>query len=92
MKREMLNAIKLGAKAYKLKDKGVFFQLNICALAGHYSPDTKKVAEQMIDRGWYEFLGSDCHHMGHIEIMKRVRTEKYLEKLINSGKLLNSTL
>ncbi|MCX6310964.1 MAG: capsular biosynthesis protein [Bacteroidetes bacterium] len=76
----------------KLKDKGVFFQLNICALAGHYSPDTKKVAEQMIDRGWYEFLGSDCHHMGHIEIMKRVRTEKYLEKLINSGKLLNSTL
>ncbi len=76
----------------KLKDKGVLFQLNINALTGHYSHETKKVAEQMIDKGWYEFLGSDCHHLGHIDLMKKVRTEKYLEKLINSGKLLNSTL
>ncbi len=76
----------------KLKNKGVLFQLNINALSGHYSPATKKVAEQMIDNGWYEFLGSDCHHMGHLDLMKRVRGEKGLEKLISSGKLLNSTL
>lgn len=76
----------------KLKDKGVLFQLNINALTGHYSRETKKVAEQMIDKGWYEFLGSDCHHLGHIDLMKKVRNEKYLQKLINSGKLLNSTL
>jgi tyrosine-protein phosphatase YwqE len=76
----------------KLKDKGVLFQLNINALTGHYSPSTKKVAEQMIDKGWYEFIGSDCHHMGHIELMRRVRGEKGLEKLIGSGKLLNNTL
>lgn len=76
----------------KLKDKGVLFQLNINALTGHYSIATKKVAEQMIDRGWYEFLGSDCHHMGHIEMMKKVRQEKGLHKLIESGKLLNQTI
>lgn len=76
----------------KLKNKGVLFQLNINALTGHYSPATKKVAEQMIDKGWYEFLGSDCHHMGHLELMRRVRGEKALEKLISSGKLLNNTL
>ncbi|MEO5644078.1 MAG: CpsB/CapC family capsule biosynthesis tyrosine phosphatase [Bacteroidia bacterium] len=76
----------------KLKEKGVLFQLNINALTGHYSPATKKVAEQMIERGWYEFLGSDCHHMGHIELMRRVRGEKALHKLITSGKLLNNSL
>lgn len=76
----------------KLKDKGVLFQLNINALTGHYSPATKKVAEQMIDKGWYELIGSDCHHMGHIELMRRVRGEKALQKLISSGKLLNDTL
>lgn len=76
----------------KLKSKGVLFQLNINALTGHYSPATKKVAEQMIDLGWYDFLGSDCHHMGHIELMRRVRGEKGLHKLISSGKLLNSKL
>ena len=76
----------------KLKDRGVLFQLNINALTGHYSPATKKIAELMIDKGWYEFIGSDCHHLGHIELMKNVRTEKYLTKLMNSGKLLNHTL
>ncbi|CAN5233760.1 capsular polysaccharide biosynthesis protein [soil metagenome] len=76
----------------KLKSKGVLFQMNINALTGHYSPATKKVAEQMIDNGWYEFIGSDCHHAGHIEMMKKVRKEKSLRKLIESGKLLNNTL
>ncbi|HEU4716245.1 MAG TPA: CpsB/CapC family capsule biosynthesis tyrosine phosphatase, partial [Bacteroidia bacterium] len=59
----------------KLKDKGVLFQLNINSLTGHYSPATKKAAEQMIDNGWYEFIGSDCHHMGHIDLMKKARNE-----------------
>jgi tyrosine-protein phosphatase YwqE len=76
----------------RLKDKGVFFQLNINSLTGHYSPATMKVAEQMIDKGWYEFLGSDCHHMGHIELIKKVRSAPPLRKLVESGKLLNSTL
>jgi protein-tyrosine phosphatase len=76
----------------KLKEKGVLFQLNINALSGHYSMATKKIAEQMIDKGWYEFIGSDCHHPGHIELMKKVRGEKALQKLIASGKLLNDTL
>ncbi len=76
----------------KLKDKGVYFQLNLNALSGHYSMNAKKIAEQMIDKGWYEFLGSDCHHSGHIEMMKKTRNEKSLQQLIASGKLLNNTL
>lgn len=76
----------------KLKDKGVLFQMNINCLTGHYSMATKKIAEEMIDRGWYEFVGSDCHHLGHIELMKKARAEKALRKLMESGKLLNSSL
>lgn len=76
----------------KLKDKGVYFQLNINSLTGHYSIAAKRIAEQMIEKGWYEFLGSDCHHSGHIELMKKVRKEEGLQKLFASGKLLNNTL
>ncbi|MBI3512395.1 MAG: capsular biosynthesis protein [Bacteroidetes bacterium] len=79
-------------KFEKLKDKGVFFQLNINSLTGHYSIESKRVAEQMIEKGWYEFTGSDCHHMGHIELLKKVRKEKALRKLVESGKLLNGSL
>jgi tyrosine-protein phosphatase YwqE len=52
----------------------------------------KKIAERMIDNNMISFLGSDCHHMGHVNLMKQVRYEKALHKLLASGKLLNSTL
>ncbi len=73
-------------------ERGVLLQMNINSLTGHYSPATKKVAEQMIEKGMISFIGSDCHHMGHVELIKKVRAEKYLRKLIESGKLLNTTL
>lgn len=74
----------------KLKDKGVLFQLNINSLTGYYSPATLKIAEQMIDKGWYEFIGSDCHHNGHLSLLQKARRSPHLKKLIESGNLLNS--
>jgi tyrosine-protein phosphatase YwqE len=76
----------------RLKDKGVFFQLNINSLTGHYSPETARIANLMIDKGWYEFVGSDCHHTGHLELIQRVRSAPGLRKLVESGKLMNSKL
>jgi tyrosine-protein phosphatase YwqE len=76
----------------KLKDRDVLFQLNTIALAGAYGPAVKKSAEQLIDKGWYELLGSDCHGMKHIEALQAARTEPYLHKVIESGKLLNTKL
>lgn len=76
----------------KLKDRGVLFQLNTIALMGAYGPSVKKAAEKMIDLGWYELLGSDCHRLDHVEAIKATLTEPYLHKLIASGKLINATL
>lgn len=76
----------------KLKERGVLFQLNTVALMGGYGPGVKKAAEKMIDLGWYEFLGSDCHRMDHVEAIQGARTEPYLHKLLASGKLRNATL
>lgn len=76
----------------RLKDKGVLFQLNLNSLTGHYSPETAKMAEKFIDKGWYEFTGTDCHHTGHLELIKKVRSAPALRRLIDSGKLLNAKL
>lgn len=75
-----------------LIDKGVLLQLNINSLTGHYSIPTKKAAEKMIDKNMISFLGSDCHHMGHLELIKKSVYEKPLQELIESGKLLNASL
>jgi protein-tyrosine phosphatase len=79
-------------KYEEIKDKGVLLQLNINSLTGHYSIDTKKVAEQLIEKNMIDFLGSDCHHTGHTDLMKQVVFQKSLHKLLGSGKLLNHTL
>jgi protein-tyrosine phosphatase len=79
-------------KYEEIRDKGVLLQLNINSLTGHYSPGTKKIAEQMIDANLIDFLGSDCHHAGHAELMTHVVFQKSLHKLLGSGKLLNTTL
>ncbi len=75
-----------------LKDKGVFFQLNLNSLTGEYSPLSKKIAEKLIDMDYIEFLGTDTHNLRHIELLKNLFPNKHLNKLVGSGKLLNNTL
>lgn len=79
-------------KYEEMCDKGVLLQLNINSLTGHYSPQVKKISERLIDLGVISFVGSDCHHVGHINLMKRAAQLPMLHRLINSGSLLNKTL
>ncbi len=80
-------------KYEQLKEKGLLFQLNINSLTGYYSREAKKAAELMIEKNMVDFLGSDCHHFRHVNLIKGGAVyEKALHKLIESGKLLNSTL
>lgn len=73
-------------------DKGVLLQMNINSLSGYYSMATKKIAEHLIDRNMISFVGTDCHHIGHLKLVRDVVYEPHLKKLIESGKLLNHTL
>ncbi len=77
---------------YELKEKGVLLQLNSISLTGHYSPETKKIAERMIDENLIDFVGSDCHHLHHLEILNHTRTLKHFHKVLESGKLKNASL
>jgi protein-tyrosine phosphatase len=73
-------------------DKGVLLQLNINSLTGYYSMQTRKIAQRMIDQNMISFLGTDCHHIGHVNLLKQVVYEPYLKKLVDSGLLLNSMI
>ena len=75
-----------------LASRGTLLQLNINSIAGQYGGPTKKAAEWLIDHDMISFLGTDCHHIGHLEVVKQALTEKYMHKVLASGKLLNSTL
>ncbi len=79
-------------KYYELKEKGVLFQMNLNSLTGHYSIDTKKIAERMIDEDMIELIGSDCHNMNHVHLLNRCKNEPYLHKILKKENLLNKHL
>lgn len=62
---------------YFLKDKGYKFQLNLFSLAGLYGKQARSVARILLDKGYYDYVGSDFHRLGDYE--------KGLKKLYLSG-------
>jgi tyrosine-protein phosphatase YwqE len=73
-----------------LRDRGVWFQINLLSIMGHYGGPCKKFAEDLIDRGWVELLGSDLHNLKHIETFKRAISDKYLKKALALPSIQNS--
>jgi protein-tyrosine phosphatase len=74
------------------KEYGVLLQLNLNSLAGYYSPQARRVAEQMIDAGLVDFVGTDTHHLRHTAALaSRTVTSSYFRKLL-ALPLLNNTL
>jgi tyrosine-protein phosphatase YwqE len=59
----------------ELINRGVLFQVNINSLSGHYGIGAVKTAKLLLDKKMVSFLGSDCHHTGHLILMKKVLIE-----------------
>ena len=49
------------------KARGIKFQLNFASLVGAYGPDVRKKAEALLEKGLYDFMGSDTHSTGFVE-------------------------
>jgi tyrosine-protein phosphatase YwqE len=75
----------------ELIDRKILFQLNIVALTGCYSKPVQKFAEKLIDMKAIQLVGTDCHNMGHINLLKEAVKTKYFKKLMDLD-LLNNTL
>ena len=50
----------------KLKKAGCLFQLNLLATVGYYGNEIAKIADKLLQKGMYDFVGSDVHHLNHI--------------------------
>ncbi len=50
----------------KLKRAGCLFQLNMLSVVGYYGVGIIKIAEQLLQKGMYTYVGSDVHHDNHI--------------------------
>jgi tyrosine-protein phosphatase YwqE len=78
-------------KAEDLINRGVLFQLNISSISGYYSKAAQRMAFKLIDKGWVNLIGSDCHNLQHIQLLEETTSHKYFQKAI-SLPILNNTL
>jgi tyrosine-protein phosphatase YwqE len=74
------------------KNRGCLIQLNINSLSGQYGPQVKKMGEQLIDMNLVDVIGSDCHHIGHLDLLESTLTNPYLHQVVNKTDLLNKQL
>ncbi len=75
----------------ELLDRDIIFQLNAVSLTGCYSKPVQKLAEKLIDMKAIRLVGTDCHNMVHINLLKEATTTKYWKKLLDL-ELLNNQL
>lgn len=79
-------------KFKKIKDSGVFFQLNLFSLVGAYGPQSQKCAEQLIKENMVDFVGTDIHNELQLQYFDQLLQNQHLDYLLNKNILLNKTL
>ena len=69
----------------KLINAGCLLQLNLLAVVGYYGEGIAKIAEKLLSKGMYSFVGSDAHHDKHITAFNqkiRCKDTKALKEVI----------
>jgi len=68
--------------AKKLRDRGVWIQLNLNSLAGHYGPEVKKQGMRLVKEKLVDVVGSDCHRIEHLHILEEHLSDPEFHQLM----------
>lgn len=79
-------------KYEEMLNRGVKLQLNIGSVTGAYGPEVKRVANQLIKNNIIDFIGSDCHHEQHLEMIGYASKLPIFHQLVHQKQLLNNSL
>ena len=75
-----------------MKEKGIFFQVNLNSFSGHYGKEAKRKAEFLSGAGMIDFLGSDIHRMKQAETLGEVLNDEILYGIFGNNTILNESL
>ena len=70
----------------KIKNSGCLFQLNLMSVVGYYGENTKSLATRLLRDRFIDFVGSDIHHKGHLEVFSKKFKLKEIAELENAMK------
>ena len=76
----------------RLKEMGVLMQVNVNSLQGYYSESVKRFAERIAREGLIDFLGSDTHHLQHIESLENAFSDGIVQEVMKRNRIMNDSL
>jgi protein-tyrosine phosphatase len=75
-----------------LLDAGCTFQLNLLSISGYYGKPSEELANYLLSKKAVRYLGTDMHHVKHLEALSHPKIYRMVNDLRNSGLLLNDSL
>lgn len=78
-------------KYHELKERGILLQLNMLSGLGYYSKPVAEAAEYLVVNNLIDLVGSDTHHMRHMQILPEAIQHKVFRKVCEAD-LLNNYL
>lgn len=76
----------------ELKAKGVLFQLNANSIMGYYGKPVKTMAHKLLKDKLIDLIGTDVHHIGHIEYLKSNIKNKEFQQILSKYAFQNAEI
>lgn len=73
----------------ELLDHNIKLQVNLNSFTGAYGPDVQKAAEDLVKHNMVRAIGTDCHHVGHLELAQKSVCMPIVHQLLSQKNLLN---
>jgi tyrosine-protein phosphatase YwqE len=77
---------------YKIRERGVLFQVNLLSFSGYYGKLVKQTAERLLKENLVEFIGTDMHHANHLKATQDFTSSAEFYKLTKNVKWQNNIL
>lgn len=76
---------------FKLKELGFSLQVNLLSITGYYGQPVAKAAKFIFDNDLADYVGTDMHHVRHLEALSSDKTNIVLNKYMRDKKYNNFT-
>ena len=73
-------------------DLGCLLQVNLLSLSGYYGKPVKSIAERLLKNKMVDLLGTDMHHLNHLNALKELASQKNFYKLFEDVEIKNKEL
>ncbi len=76
----------------ELKSKGILLQVNVGSILGYYGKPIKQLAHKLLKDKLIDLIGTDMHHIGHLDFLKKNYTEKEFQQILSKYPFQNAEI